>query len=208
MSGQTGVRSGTLFGTPVMEHMWPDGPELNPLLRKSILEHARNNPGMKQTNVGGWHSATGHLEFCGSAGERLIHHIYEMTEQATGRLHAECGLPPAPLTWTLTAWANINRRGHYNNIHTHPTATWSGVYYVDHGESNPNAEGTAIHLYDPNPARTNIFFPDLPGGTFRFKPEPGLMILFPSYVPHAVPPHQGDRPRISIAFNLRKEPFP
>jgi hypothetical protein len=34
------------------------------------------------------------------------------------------------------------------------------------------------------------------------------MILFPSYVPHAVPPHQGDRPRISIAFNLRKEPFP
>jgi hypothetical protein len=34
------------------------------------------------------------------------------------------------------------------------------------------------------------------------------MILFPSYVPHAVPPHHGDRPRISVAFNVRREPFP
>jgi hypothetical protein len=34
------------------------------------------------------------------------------------------------------------------------------------------------------------------------------MILFPSYVPHDVLPHRGDCPRISIAFNVRKEPFP
>ena len=41
-----------------------------------------------------------------------------------------------------------------------------------------------------------------------FKPDPGLMVLFPSYVPHVVLPHQGDRERISIAFNVRKDPFP
>jgi len=34
------------------------------------------------------------------------------------------------------------------------------------------------------------------------------MILFPSYVRHPVLPHRGDRPRISIAFNVRREPFP
>jgi hypothetical protein len=38
-------------------------------------------------------------------------------------------------------------------------ATWSGVYYVDHGEANDAVEGTALQLFDPNPARTNIFFP-------------------------------------------------
>jgi uncharacterized protein (TIGR02466 family) len=208
MSGLKGMGSGSLFGTPVLEYLWPDGPDLNRHLRESILDHARRHPGMSQTNVGGWHSATGRLDFCGGAGERLIQHIHAMAEEATGRLYAQNGRPPEPLSWTLTAWANINRRGHYNNIHTHPSATWSGVYYVDHGESNPAAEQTSIHLYDPNPARTNIFFPDLQTTNFRFRPEPGLMILFPSYVPHAVPPHQGDRPRISIAFNLRKEPFP
>jgi uncharacterized protein (TIGR02466 family) len=208
MSGLKGMGSGVLFGAPVLEYLWPDGAELNRQLRQSILEHARQHTGRKQTNVGGWHSETGRLEFCGAAGERLVHHIYEMTNEATGRLYATNGRPPEASSWTLTAWANINRRGHYNNIHTHPSATWSGVYYVDHGESNPTADRTSIQLYDPNPARTNVFFPDLPIGTFRFRPEPGLMILFPSYVPHDVPPHQGDRPRISIAFNLRKEPFP
>ena len=208
MSGLKEMGSGSLFATPVLEYLWPDGPELNPPLRKSILEHSHRNPGTQQTNVGGWHSENGHLEFCGAAGERLITHMYQMAEAATARLYAQNGLPPEPLTWTLTAWANINRRGNYNNMHTHPSATWSGVYYVDHGESNPSAERTAINLYDPNPARTNIFLPELPTGNFRFRPEPGLMILFPSYVPHAVPPHLGDRPRISIAFNLRKEPFP
>ena len=35
-----------------------------------------------------------------------------------------------------------------------------------------------------------------------------MMVLFPSYLPHAVLAHQGVRRRISIAFNLRKEPFP
>ncbi len=208
MSGLKGMGSASLFGTPVMEYLWPDGPELNLLLRKSILDHARDHPGMRQTNIGGWHSAVGQLAFCGSAGQRLIRHMHDMTEEATGRLYAQHGRLPEPLSWTLTAWANINRRGHYNNMHTHPSATWSGVYYVDNGDSNPTAEGTGIHLYDANPARTNIFFPDLASPSFRFKPEPGLMILFPSYVPHAVPPHQGDRPRISIAFNLRKQPFP
>ncbi len=198
----------SLFGTPVMEYRWPDASELNPALRKSILEHERQHPGTKKTNVGGWHSETESLAFCGNAGERLIRHIYEMAEEATGRLYASHGRAPERLTWSLSIWANVNRRGHYNNMHTHPSATWSGVYYVDNGESNPAAEGTGIHLYDANPARTNIFFPYLGSPSFRFPPVPGLMILFPSYVPHAVPPHQGDRPRISIAFNLRKEPFP
>jgi hypothetical protein len=31
-------------------------------------------------------------------------------------------------------------------------------------------------------------------------PEPGDMVLFPSYLMHAVPPNQGER-RITLAFN-------
>ena len=103
---------------------------------------------------------------------------------------------------------NINRSGDFNQAHTHPGATWSGVYYVDDGGTNPDAEPAPIQLYDPYPARTNIFFPELSASSVLFNPTPGLMILFPSYVPHAVPPHRGDRPRISIAFNVRREPFP
>jgi len=44
--------------------------------------------------------------------------------------------------------------------------------------------------------------------SITLRPEPGMMILFPSYVPHMVYAHRGRQPRISIAFNLRKEPYP
>jgi uncharacterized protein (TIGR02466 family) len=202
------ARSGSLFASPLLAHMWADGPELNGPLRDSILEQARLNPGRDLSNYGGWHSEIGLLEFCGGAGERLIRHMLELVEEATSRLYAEFSRPRTPFNWVLSAWANVNRPGDFNVMHTHPGATWSGVYYVDHGESKPDAEGTAIGLSDPNSARANLFFPDLSSSNVLFKPEPGLMILFPSYVPHAVPPHRGDRPRISIAFNVRKEPFP
>ena len=202
------ARFGSLFASPLLEHMWTDGAELNPRLRESILDHARQHPGKERTNIGGWQSETGGLEFCGSAGARLIRHMHEMTEEATLRLYAQFSRPPETFSWILSAWANISRRGDSHNMHTHPGATWSGVYYVDHGETNPDAEGTAIHLSDPSAARANIFFPELSCSNVQFTPEPGLMILFPSYVPHAVPPHRGDRPRISIAFNVRRDPFP
>lgn len=202
------ARFGSFFASPLLEHMWADAAELNPLLRRSILEQERCDPGQERTNIGGWHSRTGVLEFCGAAGERLVEHMREMTKEATRRLYESFGRPPQPSSWTLSAWANVNRKGDFNNMHTHPGATWSGVYYVDSGESDPDAAGTAIHLSDPCVPRTNVFFPDLTSLDVLFRPVPGLMILFPSYVPHTVPPHRGDRPRISIAFNVRKDPFP
>ena len=197
-----------LFATPFLAHVWADGAELNGQLKDRILEHARKTPSKDLTNVGGWHSETGRLEFCGQAGERLVAHMREMTEEATLRLYADFGKRPERMNWTLHAWANVNAPGDFNKMHTHPGATWSGVYYVDTGSSDPVGEGTPLHLFDPNPSRASTFFPELSNSNVLITPEPGLMILFPSYVPHGVLPHRGDRERISIAFNVRKEPFP
>ncbi len=202
------ARFAGFFETPLLEHRWSDGPELNIVLRASILDHARRHPGTENTNVGGWHSDVGTLEFCGEAGRRLLKHMGEMTKEATQRLFTKYGQPIEPMNWSLTAWANVNNNGDFNNSHTHPGATWSGVYYVDSGESDAGAKGTALHIADPLPSRSSSFFPTLSNSTLLIRPELGLMLLFPSYVPHAVPPHRGDRPRISIAFNVRKDPFP
>ena len=202
------ARSANLFGTPVLSHFWDDGPKLNASLRQSILDHARRHPGATLTNVGGWHSEPGMLEFCADAGQMLIGHMREMIEEATLRLFTEFSRSPRPVNWVLSAWANVTQQGDFNQMHTHPGATWSGVYFVDHGDAQPGAEGTALRLSDPNPARTNVFFPELSAADVLFKPTPGLMVVFPSYVPHAVLPHRGERRRISIAFNVRKEPFP
>lgn len=196
------------FATPVLSHIWSDAATLNPVLRARILEHEKHHPGTALTNYGGWHSEFGRLEFCDDAGSLLIAHIHAMIEEATRRLFASFGRPASSTDWRLSAWANVNRSGDFNQVHTHPGATWSGVYYVDGGSGESGPVETPIQLFDPDPARTNLFFPELLASSISFKPEPGLMILFPSYVPHAVPPHGGDRPRISVAFNVRREPFP
>lgn len=199
------ARYAPLFSTPVLSHVWPDSAALNAALRDAILAEAARTPGATLTNYGGWHSEPGVLRFCGAAGEQLIARMGKLTEEATLRLFAEFDRRPSPMDWSLSAWANVNRRGDFNQVHTHPGATWSGVYYVDSGHTAPGGAGTAIHLFDPNPARADLFFPELSASAVTFQPEPGLMILFPSYVPHAVLPHQGDGTRISIAFNVRKE---
>ncbi len=201
------VKFTNLFATPLLAHVWSDAATLNDELRTSVLAYERDNPGDRKSNVGGWHSEAGRLEFCGDAGRRLIHHMYEMTDEATRRVLNEYGEPFRPLRWTVRAWVNVNRNGDFNRVHTHPGSTWSGTYYVDTGE--PEVEGGApIHLFDPCQGRANTFLQPWLPTSVQQRPEAGLMILFPSYLPHMVFVHQGRGARISIAFNMRKEPFP
>ena len=120
MQALDGVRFGNLFGSPVLDHHWPESTGLNGQLREAILVHERASPGAALTNVGGWHSETGTLGFCGQAGKALVQRIMAMTNEATARLYADHDTPVAALDWTLSVWANVSRRGAFNKMHTHP----------------------------------------------------------------------------------------
>jgi uncharacterized protein (TIGR02466 family) len=191
-----------------MAHQWADATSLNPKLKDFIQKQQRSSLGAAKTNVGGWHSEFGQLEFCGDAGKTLVRRMLDMADEATNRVIGEYGHAPRKMEWTLHAWANVNRQGDFNRIHTHPGSTWSGVYYVDTGTTGSDQGSTPLHLFDPCQGRANTFLPGLVASSFVLRPEPGLMILFPSYLAHMVFPHTGEAPRISIAFNLRREPFP
>jgi uncharacterized protein (TIGR02466 family) len=197
-----------LFPTPLAMRVWEDGPELNALLRESILEHEEKTEGVAKSNRGGWHSETGQLEFCGDAGRRLIAHMHALANEATQRIFAEQNQQMPQLHWTLEAWVNVNRDGAFNEVHTHPGSTWSGTYYVDPGDDSDPPRGARLLLTDPCVARSSTFLKPVVPGKMLVAPRAGLMILFPSYVPHMVFPHSGEGARISIAFNLRKEPYP
>jgi uncharacterized protein (TIGR02466 family) len=209
MAALTDARYTNLFTSPLLSHVLSDAAELNEELIERILAHEKNSAGQTNTNVGGWHSETGRLEFCGPAGRRLVRHMFDMANEATRRLLEECKMPPQSIHWSLEAWANVSRTGNFNRMHTHAGTTWSGTYYVDPGDPPPEDQfGTPIHFFDPCQGRSNTFMPLIVPISTLIRPEPGLMIVFPSYLPHMVYPHRGSRPRISIAFNLRKEPYP
>jgi uncharacterized protein (TIGR02466 family) len=198
-----------LFPSPFASYQWPDSEALNKELRQKILAHERETPGHGQSksNVGGWHSQTGQLQFCGEAGATLIARMGTLVNEATAR--ALAGRPVRDFAWMVEAWANVNRVGDFNRMHIHGMSTWSGTYYVDDGDPPSDEEfGTALEITDASAQRSATFFPTMLAAGIYVKPRSGLMVLFPSYLPHMVMPHRGKRPRISIAFNFRKNPFP
>lgn len=110
------------------------------------------------------------------------------------------------LAFDLWGWVTKFGAGGFNAPHIHPRSTISGVFYVETPDQIlKNADGDFagwLGFLDP---RANSQGWPLPGHlNYSFvPPEPGFMVLFPSYLAHFVPPFPGDGDRISIAFNLR-----
>jgi uncharacterized protein (TIGR02466 family) len=109
------------------------------------------------------------------------------------------------LKWLLKEmWVNVLDAGGRQAMHNHANSFASGVVYL-----------TPTH-----PSSQTVFMKAPGGNEFLFKndhagmkpsefsadkwvspaPQPGDMILFPSYLMHAVPPNQGER-RITLSFN-------
>ena len=110
------------------------------------------------------------------------------------------------LDFDLWGWLTMFGAGGFNTPHIHPRSTISGVFYVQTPEqilknSNGNFAGW-LGFIDP---RANSQIWPLAGHVNQYfiPPEPGSIVLFPSYLSHFVPPYNGDGQRIAISFNLR-----
>lgn len=99
-------------------------------------------------------------------------------------------------------WANVSPPGDGHRPHTHPNNYLSGVYYVQTQEG-----ANTISFDDPRP-QTNVIAPatseitDENAGQIHITTRNGLLVLFPSWLQHQVPPNRSREARISIAFNI------
>ncbi len=97
-------------------------------------------------------------------------------------------------------WANINPPGSYHPTHNHPNNYLSGVYYV----AVPDT-GSHLVFQDPRPV---LIMPRtatigrVTANACIAQPQPGRMVIFPSWLRHHVPSNEGTTERVSIAFNL------
>lgn len=189
------------FATPLGLYRAGLTNETNEQLRDLLLTLGNAAPSTGRSNVGGWRSGHDLLErpepawaaFATAALGAVAHMVAAAANQPA--FHGEM---------RITAWANILARGGYNVLHAHPESVWSGVYYVDAGSIAPPPSLSGIlELRDPRPGVEMVPAPGWPfGHPLRIEPETGLMVLFPSWLYHLVHPYEGDRPRISIAFNV------
>lgn len=192
--------------TPVVLRRFKGVEAINTELKALILDRAASGEKVQKSNQGGWHSSEDLLTWGGPAIAQLqtwIVKAFKDLTEVTSNGQTYSG------KIELNAWANLNHRGDYNAIHTHPACVWSGVYYVDAGDP-PSAEhpkSGVIEFLDPRAGAEMIALPGLPfGETKSAHPETGQMIVFPSWLKHMVHPYWGSGDRISIAFNIRIRP--
>lgn len=194
-----------LFTTPVLQHDWEDSAELNAALSDVILAEERADTGARHSNVGGWHSTRLFDDWAGEPGQELIRRIGKQMNKGTAEIFKLYG-GAHRMVWRLTLWANVNRKGAYNRVHTHPNAMWSGVYHVDAGDAPPKARDSGLLvLHHPVASAAMCFFPDQSPHNYPIAAKAGRMVIFPAYLAHEVTPYEGERPRISVAFNAKFE---
>ena len=203
---QAEIRS--YFATPVVIATLPDAAALNGELRQVILERERHDQGVQHSNLGGWQSSWDFEDWGGPPARRLLDGARELATRMTSDRAGK----PVRVVWKTNAWANVNRRNHGNEFHTHPGAYWSGTYYVDDGGiAADHALGGAFEIQDPRGVAPAMYAPLLgfavPGGQSAgaselIYPQSGQFLLFPSWLQHGVRPYLGDRTRISVAFNF------
>lgn len=98
---------------------------------------------------------------------------------------------------SFSGWAVVLRSGGQQLRHTHPEAKVSGVLYLRTPRpvsNNGSKEGDL--WFSPNPR-----WQDSDKG-FTVHPSPGLLVLFPSFLPHETIPFFADGDRICVAFNV------
>ena len=109
------------------------------------------------------------------------------------------------LHWMIKEmWVNVLDTGGRQAMHNHANSFISGVVYL-----TPTHPGSQT-VFMKSPGGTEFMFRnDHQGMTpnefsgdkwISPAPEPGDLVLFPSYLMHAVPPNQGAR-RITLSFN-------
>jgi len=197
-----------LFATPVMIARLPDHDMLSRELKRVILAKMTESSGTQHSNLGGWQSSWDMEAWGGPSLERILTAARRLADRLTVDRQGEA----VHVDWKINCWANVNRSGHGNEFHTHPGSFWSGTYYVDDGGIGdaPNLGGE-FEIQDPRGVAPAMYAPLLAfagqdgtavGASHTLAPRTGTMMIFPSWLQHAVRPYKGAHERISIAFNL------
>ncbi|WP_407050502.1 TIGR02466 family protein [Methyloraptor flagellatus] len=201
-----------IFPTPFVVAEIDDAETLNRALEAAIRSRAATQPSVAKSNMGGWQSTDDFETWAGPAGAALTAAIAKVASELTFVMAAG-SFERAEIPWRVSAWANVNRRGDRNEVHTHAGAYWSACYYVAVPEQDEDRTPHAgeLELVDPRGVLPIMYAPSLrmgikncitAGASEYYEPQPGQFVVFPSWIPHAVKPFEGEGERISIAMNL------
>ncbi len=188
------------FAVPIFKSKLNDFNAHQDGLRSFLLELQQKSPGLKKSNLNGWHSENNlHLQQEPNI-QWLNQSIGAFAGQCLAQFHP--GQEENTEILLTSCWGNISGGDAWNAPHNHLPCQWSGVFYVDVEESikdnQPKDRHGLIEFMNPLPLGRHYHRPSV----VTYKPEDGMILIFPGYLMHLVHPNLSDSQRISIAFNL------
>jgi hypothetical protein len=200
----------SMFATPVCVHYLPVAQEFNTELKPVILEHAKLEAAQPVNNHHqGWRSAPDFEGWGGSSVQTLFR---VLREQADSLIAMRNGARVA-LDWKIQAAAAIRNKGEYLERAARPGWYWSGVYYIDDGymKQDDEALGGEAELADPRGVLPAMLAPQygfrVPNGLTAgqiesIRPQSGMILLHPSWLPRGEHRFDGNGTRVTIEFDL------
>ncbi|GAA0546669.1 hypothetical protein FHS83_000781 [Rhizomicrobium palustre] len=203
----------SMFATPVCVHYLPVAQEFNAELRPLILDRQQKEPlhtGPAQNGSHqGWRSSPD-LE---SWGGSQIQTLFRVAREQADNLTANRNGSRVVLDWKVQAWAAVRSKGEYLERNARPGWYWSGIYYVDDGYNKQDDEalGGEAELADPRGVLPAMLAPQygfrVPNGLTAgqvelIRPQTGMIILHPSWLPRGEHRFDGAGQRVTIEFDL------
>lgn len=192
----------TLFATPLYEERLDDAHLLGELAH-SIRSLAEDDAAGRR-----WSRDKGYRGYTSYASLDDLPRRDPVFEELKRRLEKSARAFAAELAWEVrprldSLWVNLLRAGGHHAAHIHPHSILSGTLYVE----APAGSG-AIRFEDPRlplmmaaPLRAD----DAPQALRPFvsiDPQPGLLLMWESWLRHEVLPGKGRGERLSISFNF------
>jgi uncharacterized protein (TIGR02466 family) len=187
------LKSHDLFPTRIWQaHLEALGPHMEGWVKRVLAMRAAHPQPAGRTVRQGWNSedmsVLEHAEFTP---------LRDAVRAACSAALREMG--QGERAFYLQSWINLHDRGGFNFLHMHEGSLLSGGFYLQ----VPPGAGEFV-FRDP---RAGVIHGYVKGGVpnghadVHLRPSDGLLVLFPCWMEHYVEPHDGDEPRIMVAFN-------
>ena len=189
------------FSTPIWASKINNFEIINNEMIAYISSIQKNDPlGVFKSNFKGWHSKN--FDINDKQPKKFIESIKSNLNLAINDMGWDLTTQSAKIQ---SIWAIINNKDAWNQKHHHSNSDLSAAYYVSAHENCGD-----IVFYDPRPAPVQYHprskAPNKLNATVNsIKPEPGMLVLFPSYLEHSVNPNLSNKKRIVISFNISLE---
>ena len=118
--------------------------------------------------------------------------VIDYIRQVTGR-------KDLPSHIQIISWAALTHANDYQTPHVHAGSTLSGVYYAV-APPRPEPQG-CIDFLTPLDLKEMTFLKGDSNTYCRVVPEPGDLVLFPSYLKHYTHPFYDEHERTVVVFN-------